>query len=124
MSTSAPIRLAARELVKRYGSRTVVNHLSLEVREGEVVGLLGPNGAGKTTTFHMMVGFERPDEGDILLGAENITNLPPAARDFGIGRLAALLERDFALTLEEAATGTMAEQAPPTNAGAPHKLSA
>ena len=88
MSTSAPIRLAARELVKRYGSRTVVNHLSLEVREGEVVGLLGPNGAGKTTTFHMMVGFERPDEGDILLGDRAISAMPMHERArAGIGYL-------------------------------------
>ena len=68
--------LAARNLVKRYGGRTVVDGVSLEVRGGEVVGLLGPNGAGKTTTFYLMVGLVRPDGGQILLDGRDITNLP------------------------------------------------
>jgi lipopolysaccharide export system ATP-binding protein len=85
---TAPARLAAQDLVKRYGQRAVVDHLSVEVRQGEVVGLLGPNGAGKTTTFHMMVGFEKPDSGCILLGERDISGLAmyERARE-GIGYL-------------------------------------
>jgi lipopolysaccharide export system ATP-binding protein len=68
--------LATRGLSKRYGERTVVDHVALEVRRGEVVGLLGPNGAGKTTTFSMIVGGVRPDEGQVLLGDRDISGLP------------------------------------------------
>jgi lipopolysaccharide export system ATP-binding protein len=68
--------LATRGLCKRYGGRAVVDHVALEVRRGEVVGLLGPNGAGKTTTFSMIVGGVRPDDGQVLLGDRDITNLP------------------------------------------------
>lgn len=86
--SSTPSRLAAQNLVKRYGARTVVNQLSLEVQQGEIVGLLGPNGAGKTTTFHMVVGFERPDEGSILLDDRTISGLPMYERArAGIGYL-------------------------------------
>jgi lipopolysaccharide export system ATP-binding protein len=86
--TTAAARLAARDLVKRYGSRTVVDHLSMEVKQGEVVGLLGPNGAGKTTTFQMVVGFERPDEGSILLGDRVVSDLAMFERArAGIGYL-------------------------------------
>ena len=88
MSAAAPARLAARDLVKRYGARTVVDHVSIEVKQGEVVGLLGPNGAGKTTTFHMVVGFEKPDEGAILLGEQTISSMPMYERArAGIGYL-------------------------------------
>ncbi len=69
-------RLYCQDLVKRYGKRTVVNHVSLEVRQGEIVGLLGPNGAGKTTTFYMLVGFLRPDHGKIFLDDRDITREP------------------------------------------------
>jgi lipopolysaccharide export system ATP-binding protein len=86
--TPAPSRLAADNLVKRYGPRTVVDHVSIEVKQGEVVGLLGPNGAGKTTTFHMVVGFEKPDEGSIVLGDRTISGLPMYERArAGIGYL-------------------------------------
>jgi lipopolysaccharide export system ATP-binding protein len=68
--------LATRGLSKRYGERTVVDGVALEVRRGEVVGLLGPNGAGKTTTFNMIVGGVRPDGGQVLLGDRDITGLP------------------------------------------------
>jgi lipopolysaccharide export system ATP-binding protein len=68
--------LATRGLSKRYGERTVVDHVALEVRRGEVVGLLGPNGAGKTTTFNMIVGGVRPDGGQVLLGDRDISDLP------------------------------------------------
>ena len=74
MTTTRNLR--AEGLVKSYGKRRVVDALTLRVDPGEIVGLLGPNGAGKTTTFHMIVGFERPDEGAILLGDENISQLP------------------------------------------------
>ncbi len=68
--------LETRNIVKRYGTRTVVDGVSLQVQPGVVVGLLGPNGAGKTTTFYCIAGFIRPDRGNILLAGETITNLP------------------------------------------------
>jgi lipopolysaccharide export system ATP-binding protein len=64
------------QLIKTYGSRTVVNGVSIEVNQGEIVGLLGPNGAGKTTTFYMMVGFITPDNGTVYLDDEAITSDP------------------------------------------------
>ncbi|MGV3527898.1 MAG: LPS export ABC transporter ATP-binding protein [Flavisolibacter sp.] len=75
-------------LVKQYGARTVVNQVSVEVKQGEIVGLLGPNGAGKTTTFYMVVGLIKPDEGDVYLNDLNITKLPMYKRArMGIGYL-------------------------------------
>ncbi len=68
--------LEARQIVKRYQSRTVVDGISLGVHTGSVVGLLGPNGAGKTTTFYSIAGFIRPDQGQILLDGEDLTRLP------------------------------------------------
>lgn len=64
------------QLIKTYGSRTVVNGVSIEVNQGEIVGLLGPNGAGKTTTFYMMVGFITPDNGTVYLDDDSITSDP------------------------------------------------
>jgi len=82
------IAIYARDLVKRYGKRTVVNHVSFEVRQGEIVGLLGPNGAGKTTSFYQVVGLVRPDEGQVFLDQEDITSLPMYKRaKMGIGYL-------------------------------------
>lgn len=76
------------ELIKRYRSRTVVKKVSVEVKQGEIVGLLGPNGAGKTTTFYMVVGLIKPDEGDVFLDDLNITSLPMYKRaKLGIGYL-------------------------------------
>ncbi|MDE6497416.1 MAG: LPS export ABC transporter ATP-binding protein [Muribaculaceae bacterium] len=76
-------------LVKKYGKRTVVNHVSIEVKQGEIVGLLGPNGAGKTTTFYMTVGLIQPNEGRIFLDNQNITKFPVYKRaQNGIGYLA------------------------------------
>lgn len=69
-------RLAARNLVKIYKGRKVVRDVSLDIRQGEIVGLLGPNGAGKTTTFYMVVGLTRPDGGSVILGRDEITELP------------------------------------------------
>jgi len=80
--------ITTNNLVKRYSSRTVVNHVSIEVKQGEIVGLLGPNGAGKTTTFYQVVGLIKPDEGDVFLNEENITKLPMYKRArMGIGYL-------------------------------------
>lgn len=81
--------LRTENLVKKYKSRTVVNHVSIEVRQGEIVGLLGPNGAGKTTTFYMTVGLVIPNEGQIFLDNKEITKFPVYKRaQNGIGYLA------------------------------------
>ena len=69
-------RLEARELIKQYGRRRVVDGVSLDVGPGEVVGLLGPNGAGKTTIFYMLVGLVRPDGGGVWVGDREVTDLP------------------------------------------------
>lgn len=83
------IVLRTEGLVKKYGARTVVNHVSIDVTQGEIVGLLGPNGAGKTTTFYMTVGLITPNEGQIYLDDENITKHPVYRRArIGIGYLA------------------------------------
>lgn len=82
-------RLRGENLVKKYKKRTVVDHISLEVSQGEIVGLLGPNGAGKTTTFYMIVGLIKPNEGKIFLEGQEITSLPMYKRaKKGIGYLA------------------------------------
>lgn len=70
------MKLRTEDLVKKYKNRTVVNHVSIEVSQGEIVGLLGPNGAGKTTTFYMTVGLVLPNEGKIFLDDEEITHEP------------------------------------------------
>ncbi|MEM8897788.1 MAG: ATP-binding cassette domain-containing protein, partial [Bacteroidota bacterium] len=70
------MQLKARSLIKKYKQRAVVNGVSLEVKQGEIVGLLGPNGAGKTTSFYMIVGLIRPNSGEIFLDDQNITSLP------------------------------------------------
>ena len=90
------------QLVKRYRNRTVVNQVSVEVRQGEIVGLLGPNGAGKTTTFYMVVGLIKPDEGQVFLDQENITRLPMYKRaQMGIGYLPQEASVFRKLTVEE-----------------------
>ena len=68
--------LKIRNLVKSYRSRKVVNKVTMEIKQGEIIGLLGPNGAGKTTTFYMVVGLTRPDDGQVFLNDEEITNFP------------------------------------------------
>lgn len=81
--------LRTENLVKRYGKRTVANHVSIDVKQGEIVGLLGPNGAGKTTTFYMTVGLVTPNEGKIFLNDQDITKFPVYKRaQSGIGYLA------------------------------------
>ncbi len=73
---AVPRELRARSLVKQYGSRRVVDDVTLRIRSGQVVGLLGPNGAGKTTTFYMITGLVRPDSGEVFLDDQEITQLP------------------------------------------------
>lgn len=83
------LELRSEGLVKIYGKRTVVNNVSFNVRQGEIVGLLGPNGAGKTTSFYMTTGLVIPNEGHIFIGDEEITKLPVYQRARrGIGYLA------------------------------------
>lgn len=83
------MKLYTKNLVKKYHNRTVVDHVSIDVEQGEIVGLLGPNGAGKTTSFYMIVGLIRPKEGKIFLDSEEITALPVYKRArLGIGYLA------------------------------------
>lgn len=83
------MKLSTDNLVKKYHQRTVVNHVSINVTQGEIVGLLGPNGAGKTTTFYMTVGLITPNEGHIFLDDLDITKFPVYKRaQHGIGYLA------------------------------------
>ena len=86
---SLPLELRSEGLVKIYGKRTVVNNVTFNVRQGEIVGLLGPNGAGKTTSFYMTTGLVIPNAGHIFIGNEEITKLPVYQRARrGIGYLA------------------------------------
>lgn len=94
--------LRTENLVKIYGARTVVNHVSINVKQGEIVGLLGPNGAGKTTTFYMTVGLISPNEGNIYLDDLNITKFPIYKRaQNGIGYLAQEASVFRKLTVED-----------------------
>jgi lipopolysaccharide export system ATP-binding protein len=81
--------LRGENLVKSYKGRSVVDHVSIRVQQGEIVGLLGPNGAGKTTSFYMIVGLIKPNEGKIFLDDKEITDMPMYKRSkMGIGYLA------------------------------------
>jgi len=83
-----PVSIHTNNLVKAYSGRTVVNNVSIEVNQGEIVGLLGPNGAGKTTTFYMVVGLIKPDNGKVYLNNEDITRQAMYKRaQMGIGYL-------------------------------------
>jgi lipopolysaccharide export system ATP-binding protein len=94
--------LRAEHLIKRYKARTVVNNVSVEVKQGEIVGLLGPNGAGKTTSFYIIVGLIKPNEGRIFLEDEDITDLPMYKRaQRGVGYLAQEASVFRKLTVEE-----------------------
>ena len=89
MAEEQQMVLRTEDLVKKYKTRTVVNHVSINVKQGEIVGLLGPNGAGKTTTFYMTVGLVTPNEGKIFLNDKEITKYPVYMRARnGIGYLA------------------------------------
>ena len=82
------LTIHSKNLVKTYKGRTVVNNVSIQVSQGEIVGLLGPNGAGKTTSFYMVVGLIKPDEGKVFLNDEDITKLPMYKRaQMGLGYL-------------------------------------
>lgn len=88
-AVSGSMVLRTEDLVKIYGERTVVNHVSINVKQGEIVGLLGPNGAGKTTTFYMTTGLIVPNSGRIFLDDQEITKLPVYKRaQLGVGYLA------------------------------------
>lgn len=94
--------LKADNLVKKYKNRTVVNDVSVQVAQGEIVGLLGPNGAGKTTTFYMTVGLVKPNSGRIYLDDEDVTDLPMYRRaQRGVGYLAQEASVFRKLTVEE-----------------------
>jgi lipopolysaccharide export system ATP-binding protein len=94
--------LKAEHLFKKYKSRTVVNDVSVEVNQGEIVGLLGPNGAGKTTSFYMITGLVKPNQGRIYLDGEEITSLPMYRRaKKGVGYLAQEASVFRNLTVEE-----------------------
>ena len=94
--------LRAENLVKKYKKRIVVNNVTVNVNQGEIVGLLGPNGAGKTTSFYMIVGLIKPNKGNIFLDNENITDLPMYKRaKLGIGYLAQEPSVFRSLTVEE-----------------------
>jgi len=81
--------IEAKNLIKTYNKRNVVDGVSLRVEKGEIVGLLGPNGAGKTTTFYMIVGLEQPSEGQVLIANDDVTHMPMYNRSgYGIGYLA------------------------------------
>jgi len=95
-------KLIAKDLVKIYGERKVVDSVNIEIKRGEVVGLLGPNGAGKTTTFYMITGMIRPHSGNVLLDETNITNMPMYKRALsGVGYLAQESSVFTNLTVEE-----------------------
>jgi len=100
--------LRSEDLVKRYKKRTVVNHVSISVQQGEIVGLLGPNGAGKTTSFYMIVGLIKPDEGKVFLDNLDITNQPMYKRaQLGLGYLPQEASVFRTLTVEENIKGVM-----------------
>ena len=94
--------LRAEHLIKNYKKRIVVNDVSVQVAQGEIVGLLGPNGAGKTTSFYMIVGLIKPNAGEIFLDDKNITDLPMYQRaKLGLGYLAQEASVFRKLTVEE-----------------------
>jgi len=96
------MQIKAEKLVKSYGSKRVVDEVSIDVKQGEVVGLLGPNGAGKTTSFYMVVGLARPDNGHVYLEGSEITHLPMHKRaQMGLGYLPQEQSIFKKLTVEE-----------------------
>ncbi|MDD3869286.1 MAG: ATP-binding cassette domain-containing protein, partial [Candidatus Cloacimonetes bacterium] len=95
-------KIRAQNLVKIYGKRAVVNDLSLEMSQGEVVGILGPNGAGKTTTFYMIIGLAKPNNGKVYYDDKDISHKPMYKRArLGLGYLAQAPSIFAKLTVEE-----------------------
>jgi lipopolysaccharide export system ATP-binding protein len=116
------LTIHTKDLVKSYKGRTVVNHVSVSVEQGEIVGLLGPNGAGKTTTFYMVVGLIKPDEGAVYLDTQDITRLPMYKRaQMGIGYLPQEASVFRKLTVEENILSVL-EMTKLTHAERLHKL--
>jgi lipopolysaccharide export system ATP-binding protein len=102
------MQLRAEHLFKKYKSRLVVNDVSVEVNQGEIVGLLGPNGAGKTTSFYMIVGLIKPNQGKIFLDETEITDLPMFRRaQKGVGYLAQEASVFRTLSVEENILGVL-----------------
>ncbi len=96
------VLLETRDLVKRYGGRAVVDHVSFQIGQGEIVGLLGPNGAGKTTSFRMTIGMINPDEGRVIFNGQDVTDLPMYKRvQLGMGYLSQESSVFTGLTVEE-----------------------
>ena len=94
--------IEARDLVKTYKNRNAVDHVSIKMKTGEIVGLLGPNGAGKTTTFYMIIGIERPTSGEVFLDDKPLGNLPMHVRaQMGVSYLAQEASIFRKLTVEE-----------------------
>ena len=77
-------RVVLRNVAKSFGSVVALKAINLEIKEGEFITLLGPSGCGKTTTLRLIAGFNEPDQGQIFLGEEDITNLPPQKREIGM----------------------------------------
>lgn len=116
------LKIHTKGLIKKYRSRTVVNNVSFEVNQGEIVGLLGPNGAGKTTSFYMVVGIVKPDEGEVFLDDVNITKLPMYKRArMGIGYLPQEASVFRKLSVEDNITAVL-EMTKLTKAEQQHKL--
>ncbi len=106
--------LRAEGLKKTYGKRTVVDGVSFNVRQGEIVGLLGPNGAGKTTSFYMTTGLVLPNEGHVFLGEQEVTKLPVYQRArLGIGYLAQEASVFRKMTVEDNITAVLEMTSPP-----------
>lgn len=102
------MHIEAKNLVKAFKKRRVVDRVSLRVEKGEIVGLLGPNGAGKTTSFYMIVGLERPDSGEVYISDVNITDMPMYQRArLGIGYLTQEASIFRRLTVEENITAIL-----------------
>ncbi len=102
------MKIETKNLKKIYGERAVVNGVNISVEQGEIVGLLGPNGAGKTTSFYMIVGLQKPDEGQVYINGEEITSLPLYQRaKHGIGYLPQEASIFRGLTVEENLMGIL-----------------
>jgi lipopolysaccharide export system ATP-binding protein len=95
-------RLATENLIKEYGDRRVVDHVTVELKKGEIVGLLGPNGAGKSTSFNMIVGLIKPTEGRVIIDDQDVTSMPMHKRaKLGLGYLAQDMSIFRKLTVEQ-----------------------